>query len=465
MTDGINRSNESANYLRRVKRVLFSSTLIGSIIMSGNLVSASELIESQSSQVAVANADVKYNDYKTGQYWSQDMLWAIDKGLIQGYLNTTHPTNKNIKIKGNWLNPYGDLSEAQMLSVIFRYTHPDELSNITPAKDWWAAPAYQLADKYGVPIVGSANNQSKANGVVTRGGLARALATIHFGKEVSLQDSVNFMYEASLSYGKDASKGNTYENFGVKDKLVRAHIVSFVKRYDDFLKSGGKVTQPETPSSSLIAPSENNKVGNITVKYGSHTYASKNQAEYDKVMSIVSAKIKSDYDGAEFTRDSTNKYYYEYLDGARGIKDRRDPNFGTQRNSTLIAADSLLGDLVDAGFSKETIIELHKGSIVATYLLAGKTDPKDGSPSSAYDALVNGLSDCDPIAQVYSAVFDSLGYNTVMLTRPGHAFALVQIDGKWVDVTGGANEVVDVHSMLSSGLSVHVQPTFGGTLN
>jgi hypothetical protein len=462
MAEGIKGNTQKKR--SRVKRVLLSSTIIGSIIVSGNLVSASELSTNQNSNSAISSTKVRYNDFKDGQYWSKDMLWAIDEGLIQGYLNRTHPTNKKNKTKGNWLNPYGNLTEAQMVTVLFKYAKPDEFANTTPASDWWASTAYQLAAKYKVPTAGSIKNKSKASGIVTRGSLARAIATIHYGKQMSLKDSVQFMYDAGLSSGKDVSKGKTYANFGVNDKLARAHIVVFLKRYDEFLKAGGDVTQPENPS-SIIAPSENNKVLGITVKYGSHTYATKSQAEYDKVMSIVQGKIKKDYHKIQLANNEiSNQAYLDFLDGVRGIKDRTDPNFRTQYNSSLVQAEGKFGDLVDAGYSKETIIEIDKGISIARSLISGATIPDGPSRSgSAYTLLVGGVRTGYSEATVFSAVFDSLGYKTVILTNIVDGYYadgfLVEVEGKWVDVSYSFSHklsTVDIEELFSKGYRADV---------
>ncbi|GIP51045.1 hypothetical protein [Paenibacillus vini] len=460
MAEDFKSSMNNKGYLKNVKRVFISSTLIASMAVPGSLASASELPNNRNSYNPVAGT-IQYNDFKNGQYWSQDMLWAIDKGIISGYQHTVNPANPKNKEKGNWLNPYGDLSEAQMLSIIFRYMHPQELDSTKPLNNWWAAQAYQLASKYKVPTVGSIQNQSKANGVVTRGKLARAMATLHFGKEMSLKDSVQFMYDAGLSSGKNASQGLTYDNYGVDDKLARAHMVSFMKRYDTFLSSGGKVTQPTTPSSTIIAPSENNNAFGLTVQYGSHTYASRNQAEYDEVMSIVQAKITDSYDKIDLAVDEdVNRYYHEYLDGARGIRgDRLDPVVRERRNTNLLRAESTFGGLVNAGYSKEAIIEIDKGISIAKSLSSSATIPDGPSrPGSAYTLLVDGVKTGYSEATVYSAVFDSLGYKTVILVKSvdGYLYegVLVEVDGKWVDVSNSFSRdlsTVDIQELYSKG--------------
>ncbi|MDC3418327.1 S-layer homology domain-containing protein [Aquibacillus salsiterrae] len=182
---------------------------------------------------ALESTMLTYDDFKANQNWSDDMLWAIQQGLIKGYVNQKNP---NTGQTGNWLNPNENLTEAQMLSVLFSYTNPAELLT-TEADDFWASVPYQLATKYEV------QNTGTASAPVTRGDFAQALATLHFGKQVSLDKAVSFMYQSDLSNGYADDDGNypkTFASFGVDNTLKRNQIATFLKRYDDFVKNAQK---------------------------------------------------------------------------------------------------------------------------------------------------------------------------------------------------------------------------------
>ncbi|ERN51628.1 hypothetical protein A33I_20050 [Alkalihalophilus marmarensis DSM 21297] len=414
------------------------------------------------------------------------MVWAVDQGLIKGYVNQIHPRGVHAGI-GNWVDPHGSLTEAQLLSILFRYTHQAELENTAPKDPFWASTAYQLAHKYNVPTKGSLSNKAEANKGTTRGQLATTLATIHFGKQVSLREAVDFMYETGITYGRTDAWGNspmTFESFGANDPLQRAHITSFMKRYHDYLQKGGSVnpapptsqpapptTQPTPPPTSSfefsIKPSENNRVGNITVHYGQHTYGSKNQAEYNEVMKRVHDAINKDLASTPFM-SGHNGALYQYFDnfmaGERPIMDRNHPDVRSSKNVALRAFETSYKDLRDAGVKKNTIEEVAKAGVLAVSLMSHAKDPRDGTPNSAHDAIVKGLIDCDAEAQVYSAVYDSLGYTTAILARPGHAFVVIKIEGNWYLDTAGVYTKVDMKQAMSQGLQVVVPPTDGSTL-
>jgi uncharacterized protein YkwD len=177
-----------------------------------------------------------YADYKPGLYWSANMLWAIEKGLISGYSNVKNPKTGKLE---NLLKPNDNLTEAQFLSVLFRYTNATELKNTKPTDSkWWASTAYQLAAKYKLPTKSTLTKRTSANQVITRGKMAQILASKHYGKVVTEQTAVSFMYSAGLSTGyvdKTGKTPKTYASFGPNDKLMRAHIVTFMKNYDTYL--------------------------------------------------------------------------------------------------------------------------------------------------------------------------------------------------------------------------------------
>ncbi|HWO97227.1 MAG TPA: S-layer homology domain-containing protein [Bacillus sp. (in: firmicutes)] len=458
------RSNNNINGRKNVQKMVFSVTLVSSLIMFGNLASASSLSESQSSNVTASNADITYNDFQSDQYWAQDMLWAIDKGLIRGYVNQGHPSTKKY---GNWLNPYGALTESQMLTVVLRYAKPAELGSTKSTNTkFFASIEYQLAQKYNLPTKGSLTNTAPATKPVTRGTLAQTLASLYFSKQISMKNAVQFMYDAGISNGYSNKEGfypKTYDSYGVNDTLTRAHIVTFIKKHDDFINSGRVISPPKDSASPIVPPNEQ-VVNGIKVNYGKHTYGSKTQAHYDQVMQIVTSALELKYNDIVYSPQvSYDKYHDEYINGARGTRDRTSPDYYTERNRGLLSAENNIGGLVKAGLGKEDIIKLKRGGYVFSTLISGKRDPLDGSPESAYDALVRDINDCDSEAQVMAAVLDTMGYNTAILVRPGHANMFVEVQGKWFDIITA--EQIDMRDIVKNGLTVHTQPTNGDIIN
>jgi len=63
--------------------------------------------------------------------------------------------------------------------------------------------------------------------------------------------------------------------------------------------------------------------------------------------------------------------------------------------------------------------------------------------SSAYDLLIRNLSDCDSYAQTQIAVFDTMGYNTMIIANKTHADGYVQLGGGFYALTGGVTKKID----------------------
>jgi hypothetical protein len=217
--------------------------------------------------------------------------------------------------------------------------------------------------------------------------------------------------------------------------------------------SGGSVEQPTYGSG--------NSANGISTRYGKHDYASRNQSEYDKVMKIIDAAVDEIPsmqlgDGGRF-----QNAYEQFLEGDKASN--YDPSSMEYRNLSVVEAR--LSALVDAGLSKYKIADLQKATMVAGNLLAGIEDPGTGTPRSAYDALISRLTDCDSDAQVYSAIFDSLGYPTAIIASTGHADVIIKIEGKWYNTSSATFTKVDVSAFLAQpGKYVMSSPTDGSAL-
>lgn len=234
------------------------------------------------------------------------------------------------------------------------------------------------------------------------------------------------------------------------------------------VKWDSKTTTAYIDSAKVSDSGKQQEVDGISVKHGKHTYASRNQSEYDQVMKIVENAIKG-YDESGFG-GVYQKYYYEYLDGARWSGDKSDRS---DRNRGLYAAENSIGDLIKAGVSKEEIVKVDTIASIAYDLLRGVPDPKDGSPRSAFDALARSprMTDCDSDSQVFSAVFDAMGYNTMIGSSPNHADPYVEIDGIWYSIVSGtftkAGTSADISKFLKENpdRGIHTQPTFGAAIS
>ncbi|MEC1947655.1 copper amine oxidase N-terminal domain-containing protein, partial [Schinkia azotoformans] len=185
--------------------------------------------------------------------------------------------------------------------------------------------------------------------------------------------------------------------------------------------------QPSTPVEKPKETNDGKVVNGIKANYGSHTYAVKNQKEYDQVMSIIDNAIDK-ADSVTFGgryADAAEKYINSY------------PNWD-KTDKTQAGMDEVFGPLLKNGVSKEEVKWLYKLSVTANTLSQQRESGRDGSPRSAYDELVNKVGDCDSAAQAHSALFDAAGYSTAIVAGQNHAYVYVKVKGKWYSPQGGS---------------------------
>lgn len=268
----------------KMKHVLIASMMAGSLLQVGGVASAQEQAAEPTAQVvnkvAVANLS-SYKDFDAKAGWATAMQWAVDEKIVSGYRNQKHPSEPK-KGVGNWLNPYGNLTEYQMLTIILKYKELDSLekekANATQADlaKNYAFAEYKLAKDLGMVTRGSTMNVALASKQVTRGQMARALVSYIYEQPVTLEQAVEFMYANKLMVGMKPEKGQTFDNFGHTEKLTRAHLVvvlehySKLEEYEDTLYASMGYYDYEA---------EENKTALVWGESEEYGYATKEQAE------------------------------------------------------------------------------------------------------------------------------------------------------------------------------------------
>ncbi|WP_316569890.1 hypothetical protein [Neobacillus sp. YIM B06451] len=202
-------------------------------------------------------------------------------------------------------------------------------------------------------------------------------------------------------------------------------------------------------SSSIKA--QNPITEEVIAQFGRHGYNSMNQKEYDQVMKIVTQSLKGYKEAKDVYKAEYHQYYLDYINGARwdGNNDNQ-----SDRNMILRMAEGSLGELVRAGLSKTEIEKIFRTSIVANNLISTipyqssggysysydgstvsvkKNDPKYEISVSAYDALIRGILGKCAKQMVKSAVFDAMGFNTMIVKSKYTESDLMifQAGGKW----------------------------------
>lgn len=176
----------------------------------------------------------------------------------------------------------------------------------------------------------------------------------------------------------------------------------------------------------------------IYVKYGSHTYGCKNQAEYDAVLSKVEEAVKN--------MPALDQYITRYMNGDRAQKYPE----GSDEWQGLTAAYKLDGFLIYK-INNNAIATKILQSYGLYGILAKQASAVAGSPNSAYDVLFRHVTDCDAGCHLQSAIHDALGFSSLIVNDSTHADENVCVNGTWWCNTLPANP---------NGVSHLTEPTF-----
>lgn len=171
----------------------------------------------------------KFADFRD-LWWAESMVWAIDKGYIQG--DSTIRNAKTNKLETHLL-PNKQLSEAHFLTIFFRYAEKDALANVKSTSSWGKSKEYNLAKKYNMPVLASEKTKASralAEEGIRRGKLAQLMVSYYYGKAVSEENAIQFFIKNGLTT-KPSEK-----EFNPKDILTRAHISAFIQRYESFVQ-------------------------------------------------------------------------------------------------------------------------------------------------------------------------------------------------------------------------------------
>ncbi len=183
--------------------------------------------------------------------------------------------------------------------------------------------------------------------------------------------------------------------------------------------------------------SYNSSYTKIQVKYGTHTYGSNNQEEYDKVLAVVEKAVADaqkewDEKGDKLFEDGlTFQHRYDIL--TRGFegktmsqKDKDDFDY-----LALVYYRGLsLDEIKWAWFTDVAFANILEAE--------GQSSSLDGE--SAYSYLFEDRGDCNSRAYLNQVLYDVLGKNTRIVKDRSHAWAQIQINSDvWYSVAGGVS--------------------------
>lgn len=152
----------------------------------------------------------KFKDYEAGAYWVPAFEWGIQNKVIKGDPVT------------NRLNPNQNITEAQWLAMLLRYALPHEAKD-SPNGNWYDT-YYQIAVREKIEV------SKKPNEPLRRGLVAKMLAKVYTGQNMSEEEAVDWMYKNKITTGTNVSKPQDYLNFNPAGNLTRAQAITFMHR-------------------------------------------------------------------------------------------------------------------------------------------------------------------------------------------------------------------------------------------
>nr|WP_106783088.1 hypothetical protein [Lysinibacillus timonensis] len=208
-------------------------------------------------------AKIQFIDFKADQYWADAITWMYANEILAGSSTKT-------KIKGTneyyrQFMPNSNLTETQLLAMLFRYTANDDISNFPSSEQDYGVVYYNMAKAIGLTTKGDAGeNRAKGNQAITREEMAILFVQTITGEKMNGREAIQFLYDNDISSGLSATRTvnriqtkadgtqytvqaqetyspKTYESFNPKGKLTRAHVSAFFYRTQQQIEAG-KIT-------------------------------------------------------------------------------------------------------------------------------------------------------------------------------------------------------------------------------
>ncbi|GAB6991812.1 S-layer homology domain-containing protein [Paenibacillus pini] len=170
--------------------------------LSAGLLSLSILNMNVASSFA---SDLSFKDVKAGYWGYQNIKWAIDNKIVDGYPDGNFKPNQRV-------------NQSEFVAMLIRAFKPSDLPTQL-ASDRWDAPYLKHARALGWKT----STQSTS---FTRG-KAALLLTNASGKNYNMNDSIQYLLDLGLAEGKTVK---TVKGFQQNDTLTRTEAVTFIER-------------------------------------------------------------------------------------------------------------------------------------------------------------------------------------------------------------------------------------------
>lgn len=190
-----------------------------------------------------------------------------------------------------------------------------------------------------------------------------------------------------------------------------------------FISVGGN----GTPASSTSTTPSSNRTGteqqqSVKALYGDHIYGCKTQAEYDAVMAKVKAAV------ATMSGMQLDSYVTAYINGDRAS----NYAVGSVMYKNLTAVAKNEGYFITHVSSTDAVKLFRAGGLFGAFDTQA-TPTGDSSTTSAYDILFYNVTGCESQSELQCAIWDTLGYSSIIIANNAHADGLVKVNNQWYD--------------------------------
>lgn len=220
--------------------------ILSALILSASIFSFAQISPSYASNISFTDVPPNFWGY-------QNIQWAINNQVIDGYPDGTFKPNQNV-------------NQNEFLAMLIRAYQPKDFSVAAYTNKDWALPYVDYSKKMGWNIAMTASTvdldssyyRPVAAPPITRGFVARIIANAT-GKNYSEDDSIQYLLDTGLSDGKT---GKSVVGFSKDDTLTRTEALTFIQRLksvDSNLKSSPTAIENYKSTTQSI-----NEVVNLT---------------------------------------------------------------------------------------------------------------------------------------------------------------------------------------------------------
>ncbi|MED3799708.1 S-layer homology domain-containing protein [Lysinibacillus capsici] len=196
----------------KMKLGMCSALLVSSLV--GGTLGTSDMVAHASSHVAqqVSNP---FKDVSKKDAAYEAILWASKEGIVSGYKDGTFKPNDKV-------------TEAQFAKMLVNYFELDAAKGTlmrNSGERHWSDDFYDQLASYSVPLNGYVNEMQRFE-PVKRGVVAEALAYLA-EDEMTLKDSIQFLYDNKISNGQNPTEKLIEQHFGYANDVTRSQVIVF----------------------------------------------------------------------------------------------------------------------------------------------------------------------------------------------------------------------------------------------